>query len=94
MTLFDATTESLDVTLFMLSGSSLMTLASVLDTMRAANRLAEQALFRWRLVSVDGAAIHLSCGLCLPADAGLDKLSGGGLLMIIAGLNQDPRVTP
>jgi len=94
MKLFEPTTASLDVTLFVLSGSSLMTLASVLDTMRAANRLAEQTLFRWRLVSVDGAAIRLSCGLCLPADASLDKLTGGGMLMMIAGLNQDPRVTP
>ena len=94
MKLLNSTTEPLDVTLLILSGSSLMTVASVLDTMRATNRLAEQNLFRWRLISIDGAAIRLSCGLCLPADARLDKLSGGDLLMIIAGLNQDPRVTP
>jgi transcriptional regulator GlxA family with amidase domain len=94
MNLLHTTTEPLDVALLILSGSSLMTVASVLDTMRAANRLAEQTLFRWKLISIDGEAIRLSCELSLPADASLDELNGGGLLMIVAGLNQDPRVTP
>ncbi len=70
-----------------------MTVASVLDTMRASNRIAKQKLFDWKLISIDGKAIRLSCGLNLSADASLEEINGGGLLMIIAGLNQDPRIS-
>ncbi|MCP4077452.1 MAG: GlxA family transcriptional regulator [Gammaproteobacteria bacterium] len=93
MKLFQPTTRPLDVCLLILSGSSLMTVASVLDTMRACNRIAKQKLFNWKLISIDGKAIRLSCGLSISADSSLEDINGGDLLMIIAGLNQDPRIS-
>lgn len=93
MNLFQPTNKPLDVSVLIISGSSLMTVASVLDTMRASNRIAEQNLFNWKIASIDGGPIRLSCDLNLTAETSLDDINGGELLIIIAGLNQDPRVS-
>jgi len=93
MKLFESSTEPLNVSVLILSGSSLMTVASILDTMRASNRIADQNLFNWKLASIDGKPIQLSCDLTLSADVSLDEIGGGDLLIIIAGLNQDSRVS-
>ena len=66
-----------------------MTLASVLDVMRAANRFSHRKLFDWELLSLDGRSPILTCGLPVPADKTLQKELGGDLLMLIGGFNQD-----
>ncbi len=47
--LFLPNDETLRVTLLVLPESSMMSLASALDTMRAANRLANRSLFEWQI---------------------------------------------
>lgn len=49
-------------------GFALMSYASAIEPLRAANRLAGRELYAWRHVSVDGAAVQASNGLGILAD--------------------------
>src|SRR3546814_10790007 len=61
--IFAPSDDPLQVTLLLLSDSSMMSLASTLDPMRAANRVARRPLFAWRIVTPDGAPAALTCGV-------------------------------
>ena len=50
----------IEVVVVVLPESSIMSFASVLDPMRAANRVAGHEVFRWRLLSADGQAVMLT----------------------------------
>jgi transcriptional regulator GlxA family with amidase domain len=87
MTLFEPSPDPLAVTLLVLPESSLMTVASVLEPLRACNRISRQERIAWRVVTLDGAPAPLSCGLPLASQGRLDASAGGDLLVVIAGFN-------
>ncbi|WP_315982734.1 hypothetical protein [Aliamphritea spongicola] len=62
MSLFSPANDSLNVVILLMPDSSLMSLASTLDTMRAANRISRRTLFSWRVITLDGEPAVLSCG--------------------------------
>ncbi len=64
-----------------------MSFASVLDPMRAANRVAGHEVFRWRLLSADGQAVMLTCGVPIAVDGSFTLPVVGDLLLIIGGFN-------
>jgi len=76
------------VCILILPESSMMSLSSLIDPLRAANRLADQRLFSWRLVSLSGKAIELTCGIKIAVDGALRADEAGDVLMLIAGFNQ------
>jgi transcriptional regulator GlxA family with amidase domain len=92
MTIFDSSNKQLRVTLLVLPESSMMSLASALDTMRAANRIASRELFEWKITTLDGCAARLTCGLAITPDMELDANADGDVLMVIAGFNQQRHV--
>ena len=94
MSVFRITEQKLRVTLLVLPDSSMMSLASALDTMRAANRIADRTLFEWKLVTLNGKPAHLTCGLPIEPDAALDDSLRGDLLIIIAGFHQQRHAGP
>ena len=77
------------MTLLVLPQSSMMSLASSLDTMRAANRIANRNLFEWRIMTLDGRPATLTCGIPVAADSQLNGQVEGDALFIIAGFNQE-----
>lgn len=77
----------LGVTVLVLPESSMMTVASVLDPMRACNRLAGTERVRWRMVTGDGGPVALTTGLTLAAQGRLDADLAGDLLVVVAGFN-------
>ncbi|MQX77254.1 GlxA family transcriptional regulator [Sinorhizobium medicae] len=79
--------STIEVAVIILPESSIMSLASVLDPMRAANRVTGHEVFRWRLLSADGDAVMLTCGLSIPVDARFALPIVGDLLLIIGGFN-------
>jgi transcriptional regulator GlxA family with amidase domain len=79
----------LRVTLLLLSDSSMMSLASTLDPMRAANRLARRPLFSWRIVTPDRNAAVLTCGVPVAASGGLTADCAGDALIVVAGFAQE-----
>jgi transcriptional regulator GlxA family with amidase domain len=79
--------DSLAVTLLVLPECSMMTVASALDPLRACNRISGAERVAWRIVTLDGAPVALSCGLPLVAQGPLEPGLSGDLLVVIAGFN-------
>ena len=77
------------VVLLVLPESSVMTFASALDPLRAANRLSAQAQFEWRVLSPTGEAVRLTCGINLPVDGALTGKETGDLLIVVAAFHSD-----
>ena len=71
MSPFARSPEPLSVTVLVLPGSSMMTVASVLDPMRACNRISRDERIGWRAVSADGGPVELTCGLPLAVQGAL-----------------------
>jgi transcriptional regulator GlxA family with amidase domain len=84
--------SAIEVVVVVLPESSIMSLASVLDPMRAANRVAGRPVFRWRLLSGDGQAVMLTCGIPIPVDGRFSLPLAGDLLLVIGGFNLDRHV--
>ncbi len=70
----------------------MMTLASILDVMRAANRFSDRDFFSWSILTLNGKPVELTCGLPIPADGRFRKEIKGDLLLLIGGFNQDTYV--
>lgn len=92
-TIFTATREPLTLALLVLPQSSILEVASTLDPMRSANRHLGQEAFRWRVVSPDGQAVPLTCGIELPSSGPLARAEGADALVVIAGYRQSEVAT-
>ncbi len=84
----------LRVTLLVLPESSMMSLASALDPMRAANRIANRELFAWRIATLNGKPARLTCDLIIEPDTAFDESLRGDILIVIASFNQQHHAGP
>lgn len=73
--------------------ASILEVASVLDPMRAANRHLGEEAYRWRVVSPDGRAVPLTCGIELPSSGTMAAAEGADVLMLIVGYRQEEVAT-
>ncbi|MDH3388021.1 MAG: GlxA family transcriptional regulator [Gammaproteobacteria bacterium] len=94
MDIFAPSDEKLRITLLVLPESSMMSMASALDTMRAANRIASRELFEWQIATLNGNPARLTCDLTIEPDAILDADSSGDVLIVIASFNQQHHAGP
>lgn len=77
-------TAPLAVTVLVFSGASIMCVASTIDPLRAANRIAGKTVFDWSLVSPDGQPPLTTAGLPI-AVSGKLPARVDGLLLAIGG---------
>ena len=92
MNIFDTSETPLSVTLLVFQDSSMMSLASALDPMRAANRLSKQLRFSWKILTPNNQPIRLTCGITISPDSEIDHQNinhRGDLLIIISGFHSD-----
>ena len=82
------------IDIVILSGSSLLSVASAADPIRAANRLSGEKLFDWRILSADGQPPLLSNGLPFPVSGTLKPADTGAALVIVAGFAQQSHASP
>lgn len=68
----------------LLPGFSMMGLMSAIEPLRVANRFRGE-LYRWRLLSPDGAAVASSNGMSLNVDGAMETLGKGDTLFVVAG---------
>jgi len=92
MSIFSSSDKTLKVTLLVIPESSMMTLASTMDTMRAANRIASRELFEWKIITLDGQPAQLTCSIPITAQSKLDEHESGDALFVIAGFNHQKYV--
>lgn len=75
----------LDVTFLVLSGASIMCVASSIDPLRAANRICGRPVFRWRVASVDGAPPETTSGLPVVVDGAFDAAARADAVVVVGG---------
>ena len=88
MSIFTSSESTLQVTILVLPESSMLVLASMIDPMRAANRLSESQCFAWKIVTTDGLPVECTCGLQITPDGKLESVKDGNLLFIVSGFKQ------
>jgi len=94
MSIFKSSTDTLQVTLLVLPESSMMSLASVLDTMRATNRIAGRDLFNWKVATLSGKPARLTSDILIEPDVVLDPQSSGDVLIVLASFNHQHHAGP
>ena len=82
---FQAERAPLDVTFLVFSGSSIMCVASAIDPLRAANRIAGETLFDYKLVSVSGDPAITTCGLPVAVSGKFDPSATTDMIVVVAG---------
>ena len=87
------TTQPTRISILVLDESTMLTVASVIDPLRAANRLSGQKLFQWQLYAIDGNSITLSGGVQLHTDHHFSDADGGEVLIVVASFNQQANAT-
>lgn len=87
-TIFAPSTAPLTIALLVLPQSSILEVASTLDPLRSANRHLGYEAYRWRVVSPDGQAVPLTCGIPLPSMGPLQSATSADALIVIAGFRQ------
>ena len=66
--MLDPSAETLDIDILVLPETNLILVASVIEPLRAANRISGQTLYRWRLFSPDGLAVETQSRIPVPVD--------------------------
>jgi transcriptional regulator GlxA family with amidase domain len=91
--IFSAERDTLRLTFLVLSGASIMCVASAIDPLRAANRISGEARFEWSLVSADGKPPLTSCGLPIAVAGRLDPSRRTDVIAVIAGFGNREQAT-
>ncbi|WP_439500134.1 GlxA family transcriptional regulator [Bosea sp. (in: a-proteobacteria)] len=74
------------VTLLLVEGFSMMSVASAIEPLRSLNRLIDREAWRWRLASLDGEVLAASNGIPLPTETVETALAGTDYLFVCGGL--------
>lgn len=80
----------LEVTFLVAPGSSIMCVASAIDPLRAANRIAGEQLYRWTVASPDGTNPLTTSNLPVAVSAKFDPNARHETLIVIAGFGTAP----
>ena len=88
--LFISDSETLNITFLVLSGTSILCVASAIDPLRAANRIAGEQLYKWTIVSPDGTNPQTTSGLPVAVSSKFDADDHHEVLIVIAGFGTAP----
>ncbi|MBB3609191.1 GlxA family transcriptional regulator [Rhizobium sp. BK602] len=78
---------SLDIDLLILPETNLILIASVIEPLRGANRIAGAELYRWRLLTLDGSPVETTSHIPIPASGGFRPASETTPLFVLASYN-------
>lgn len=93
-TIFRPERSKLAVTFLVLTGTSIMCVASAIDPLRAANRIVGERHFDWRIVSVDGEPPVTTSGLPIAVDGRFDAAGKPDVLIVVGGFGTRDLGTP
>ncbi len=74
------------VTLLLVEGFSMMSVASAVEPLRSLNRLIDREAWRWRLASLDGGVLAASNGIPIPTETADTALPGSHYFVVCGGL--------
>ena len=84
-TIFQREALPLEITFLALPGASILCVASAIDPLRAANRISGDELYRWEIVSPDGAVPRTTSGLPVAISGKFNPATHHDVLIVIGG---------
>jgi transcriptional regulator GlxA family with amidase domain len=85
--IFAASDDVLSIDFLLLHEFSLLSFASAVEPLRAANRVSGRTLYRWRVLSSDGAMVLTSSGLQIAVDGAFEPQTTSDTLVVVAAFN-------
>lgn len=73
---------------------TLLAFSAALEPLRIANQVAGKELYRWYLMTQDGAAVRCSCGVMLTPDSALQDIPRDARAFVCAGVEPARHVSP
>jgi transcriptional regulator GlxA family with amidase domain len=86
--------DVLDIDLLILPETNLLLIASVVEPLRGANRIAGRVIYRWRLFSPDGAPVVTTSNIPVPVDAAFRPEKEETPLFVLGSYNWRKSATP
>ncbi|EJZ20127.1 AraC family transcriptional regulator, partial [Rhizobium sp. Pop5] len=94
VTLLQRSTERLDIDLLVLPDTNLILIASVIEPLRGANRISGSELYRWRLLTPDGAPVPTTSHIAIPTEGIFRATTEERPLFVLASYNWRGSATP
>jgi len=85
--MFDAPDRPVDIDIIACPETTVILLASVIEPLRAANRIAGRTLYGWRIFSLDGKPVETTAGIGMPVDGAFRPGSEPNPLFIVSSYN-------
>lgn len=85
ISIFQREAATLEMTFLVLPGASILCVASAIDPLRAANRIAGEEHYTWQVVSPDGQPPKTTCGLPVAVNGKFDANKAHEVLVLIGG---------
>ena len=85
--MFDAPDRPVDIDVIACPETTVILLASVIEPLRAANRIAGRTLYGWRIFSLDGKPVETTAGIGMPVDGAFNPGNEPNPLFIVASYN-------
>lgn len=79
--------DVLDIDVLVLPETTLILLAAVIEPLRAANRIAGRAIYRWRILTPDGEPVETASHLAVPANGAFRPEGETAPLFVLASYN-------
>ncbi|MGA1804050.1 GlxA family transcriptional regulator [Rhizobium sp. HT1-10] len=89
-----ASNGRLDIDLLILPETNLILIASVIEPLRGANRIAGSEIYRWRLFTPDGAPVQTTSNIPIPVDAAFRPGRETTPLFVLGAYNWRRSATP
>ncbi|GLS88295.1 AraC family transcriptional regulator [Cypionkella aquatica] len=85
--------EPLDVAFVLLPKFTMLAFSSAIEPLRMANQLAQQVLFRWTVLSEDGAAVACSNGVPIMVDGAWPQAKPEGMVLVCSGVEPEGKAS-
>lgn len=85
--MFGAPDRMVEIDVLALPETTVILLASVIEPLRAANRIAGRTIYRWRLLSLDGKPVETTAGIAMPVDGAFTAGNETNPLFVVSSYN-------
>src|SRR5687768_18331662 len=85
--MFDAADQTIEIDVLAFPETTVILLASVIEPLRAANRIAGRTLEGWRLLTPDGKPVETTAGIGMPADGTFAPGNAENPLFVVTSYN-------
>jgi transcriptional regulator GlxA family with amidase domain len=85
--MFEAPDRMVEIDILAFPETTVILLASVIEPLRAANRIAGRPLYGWRLLSLDGKSVETTAGISMPVDGAFHAGNEQNPLFLVSSYN-------